>query len=150
MTRIINKQAKFNYHLFETFEAGIVLNGGEVKAVRAGSVNLSNAHARIINDEVYLINAIISVPNKKDYDESRIRKLLMHKSEIISIKTKIKAKKLTLVPTKVYTKRHLVKVELALAKSRRSHSKKASLKKRDLDRDMERALRGDKGNDERA
>ena len=98
---------------------------------------------------VFLINAIIPVPEKKDYNAARIRKLLLHKNEIITIKTKIKAKKLTLVPTKVYTKAHLVKVELALAKSKRSHSKKASLKEKDLDREMERALRGDKGNDER-
>ncbi len=147
--KIVNKYASHNYYLYDPIEAGIALIGAEVKAIRKGAIDISNAHAKIIEDEVFLVNASIPVPEKKNYNATRIRKLLLHKGEIISIQSKIKAKKLTIVPTKVYTKDHLVKVQLTLAKGKKTHQKKDSLKKRDIDRDTERALRGDKGNDER-
>jgi SsrA-binding protein len=137
----INRKAKFNYKLLDSFEAGIVLNGAEVKAIRNGQVDISNSYAKIVNNEAYLINANIPVSGKKDYSPTRTRKLLLHKDEIISIKTDIKAKKLTLVPTKVYTKHNLVKVELALAKPKRQFQKKESIKKRDIERDLERELK---------
>jgi len=141
---IVNKKAQFNYNLFERFEAGLVLNGGEVKAVRGRQVDLSNSYAKIVGDETYLINANIPVEGKKDYVSTRTRKLLLHKSEIISIKSKIKAKKLTLVPLRVYTKGSLIKAEIALAKTKRKFEKKESIKKKDIERDIERELRGDK------
>jgi SsrA-binding protein len=140
--RIFNRKAKFNYKLLETFEAGISLNGGEVKAIRRGNVNLSQSYAKVIGDEIYLINANIPVEGKKDYDPTRARKLLLHKDEIISINAKIKAKKLTLVPTKVYTNRKLVKVEIALAKSKRKFEKRQAIKKKDIEREIEREVRG--------
>jgi len=147
--KMLNKKARFNYELLERFEAGIALLGGEVKSIRKGSVNLTNSYARILENEVYLVNASIPIDGKKDYNDTRIRKLLLNRTEIVSIKTKIKAKRLTLVPTKIYTKRHLVKVEIALAKSKKSHQKKNLIKEADVKRDMERELRGTKGNDDR-
>ncbi len=140
--RIYNKKANFNYNLFNKFEAGISLIGGEVKALRKGNVDLSQSFAKIINGEVYLINASIPIDGKKNYKPTRGRKLLLHKDQIISIQSKIKAKKLTLVPTKVYTKGRLVKVQIALAKSKRKFEKRRVLKKKDIEREIERQLKG--------
>ena len=137
----VNKKAKFNYKLLKSFEAGAVLNGAEVKAIRRGEVDLSNSYAKIVNNEVFLINTNIPVPGKLEYSPTRTRKLLLHKDEIISIKTEIKAKKLTLVPAKVYTRNNLVKFELALAKPKRQFQKKESIKKRDIERDLEKELK---------
>lgn len=135
--KILNRKAKFNYQFLEKIEAGVVLTGEEVKALRAGKANISQAYAKIIGSEAFLINANIST----EKEPTRSRKLLLHRKEIISLLTKIKAKNLTLVPTKLYTKGHLVKVELALAKSKKTKDKKASLKKKDLERDLERQLK---------
>src|SRR3989344_4339765 len=139
--RIINKKAKFNYNLYERLEAGISLLGAEAKAVRGGHVNLSDSFAKIIDREIYLVNENIPVEGKKDYSSTRTRKLLLHKDQIISIQTKIKQKRLTLVPTKIYTKGNLAKIELALAKSKRKFEKKESIKKKDIQREMEQELR---------
>ena len=145
--KLINKKARFHYNLLERIEAGISLNGGEAKAVRLGHVNLSNSFAKILQGEIYLVNANIPIEGKKDYSPTRSRKLLLHKSEIISIQSKIKAKKLTLVPTKLYTKRRLVKVEIALAKTKREFEKKEAIKRKDIKREIARELRGDKTED---
>jgi len=145
--KLINKKARFHYNLLERIEAGISLNGGEAKAVRLGHVDLSNSFAKILQGEIYLVNANIPIEGKKDYSPTRSRKLLLHKSEIISIQSKIKAKKLTLVPTKLYTKRRLVKVEIALAKTKREFEKKEAIKRKDIKREIARELRGDKTED---
>lgn len=139
--QIINKKARFKYKLLESLEAGIVLNGAEVKALRAGKVDISNSHAKIINNEAYLINANIPVEGKKDYDSTRSRKLLLHKDQIIQLKSKIKAKRLTLVPVRMYTKGNLVKVEIALAKAKREFEKREKIKEKDLERQIERELK---------
>jgi|SRR3989344_2986961 len=135
--QIINKKAKFNYRLLERIEAGISLIGAEAKALRVSGADLSQSYAKIIGNEVYLINANIPVPGKKDYNPTRTRKLLLHRDEIISLRTKIKAKRLTLVPVRVYNKRRLVKVELAIAKPKRKFEKKESIKKKDVEREIE-------------
>lgn len=147
--KIFNKRAKFNYRLFERYEVGISLMGGEVKSIRRGSTNLSHSYAKIIDDEIYLVNANIPVEGKKDYSPTRTRKLLLHRNQIISIKSKIKAKRLTLVPTKVYTKGRLIKAEIALAKAKRRFEKKEAIKRKDIEREIERELRGDKDNKSR-
>lgn len=139
--RKVNKRAKYDYKILEKFEAGVVLSGAEVKAVKNGNVDLSASYAKIINDEAYLINVNIPVPGKKDYDSQRTRKLLLHKNEIISIKTKIEGKRLTLVPVSMYTKGRLVKVEIALAKPKRKFEKKEQKKKKDIERQIERELK---------
>ena len=140
--KIFNKKAKFNYVLLDKYEAGVSLTGAEVKAFRNGSVDLNQSYGKTIDGEVYLINANFAI----DADQTRSRKLLLHKDEIVSINIKIKAKKLTLVPTKMYTKGRKIKVEVALAKSKKRFEKKEQLMRRDIERDAERELRGDKDN----
>ena len=138
--KIFNKKAKLNYKLLETYEAGIALTGKEVKAFRKGAVDLSSSYGKIIRREAYLVGANFSV----DENPTRSRKLLLHKKQITSILNKIKAKRLTLVPTKMYNKRRLIKLELALAKPKKGYNKKEDKKRADLDREAERELRSDK------
>jgi len=138
---IINKRAKFNYNLYDRVEAGISLLGREAKSVRERRADLSNSFAKIINNEAFLINANIPADPGGNYNSTRTRKLLLHKSEIVSILSKMKAKKLTLVPTKLYTKGRLVKVELALAKTKKEFEKKEAIKKKDIEREIEKELR---------
>ncbi len=139
--KIINKRAGFNYTIIERIEAGIVLTGGEARAIRMGHINLSNSYAKIINNEVYLVNADVAIAGAKNYDSTQMRKLLLKRSEIVNLEVKIKQKKLTLVPTKVYTKGRLIKAELGLAKSKREFEKRETLKKRDIQRDIEKEAR---------
>lgn len=139
--KIVNKKARFNYQIEEKFEAGIVLTGGEARAIRTGHINLSNSYAKILNGEAFLINAVVPITGAKDYNQSRTRKLLLNKKEILALEAKIKTRKLTLVPTGVYTKARLIKVEIALAKSKRKFEKKKSLKEKDIERDTERELK---------
>ncbi len=139
--QIINKKARFIYNLFERIEVGVSLIGGEVKAIRNGSADLSNSYAKIVSNELFLVNANIPIAGKKDYNSTRTRKLLIHKKELVSLQSTIKAKKLTLVPTKLYTKRHLIKIEVALAKSKREFEKKEVKKKRDIEREIEAELK---------
>ncbi|MFZ5932738.1 MAG: SsrA-binding protein SmpB [Patescibacteria group bacterium] len=139
----LNKRARFEYALEpERYEAGISLSGGEAKAVRTGHADISQAVARILNGEAFLINANIPVQGARKYDSKRTRKLLLHKDEIVSISTKTKQKKLTLVPTKMYTKGRLVKVELALGRAKRKFEKRQALKKKDIEREIAREFRG--------
>ena len=140
--KIINKKAKFNYNLSERFEVGIVLTGAEVKALKTGRADLSNSYAKIVGGEAYLVNANIPAQGVQNYDATRSRKLLLHKNELISLGTKMKQKQLTLVPIRVYTKGRLVKAEIALAKSKRKFEKKESIKKKDIEREIDRELRG--------
>jgi SsrA-binding protein len=139
--RVINRRARYNYRLFDKYEAGVSLTGVEVKAIRDGRANISSAYAKIINGEIYLVNANIQVKGVKDYDPLRTRKLLLNKTEIISIQTKIKQKKLTLVPTKLYTKGRLIKIEIALAKTKRKFEKKEAIKKKDIEREIAKELK---------
>jgi SsrA-binding protein len=140
--RIFNKKAGFNYKLEdEKYEAGLVLSGGEAKAIRTGHADLNQSYARILSGNAYLINANIPVVGAKDYDSTRMRRLLLHKSEIISIQSKIKQRKLTLVPMKLYTKGRIIKLGLALGKSKREFEKRETIKKMDFQRDLERELK---------
>ena len=139
--KVLNKKARYDYQILEKYETGIALIGAEVKAIRAGKISINQAYAKEVNGEIYLVNANISVPGKKDYSPTRSRTLLLHKKEIVSIITKIKAKKLTIVPTKVYTRGRLIKAEIALAKSKREFQKKELLKSRAIQRDIERELK---------
>lgn len=139
--KIINKKAQFKYKLYDKFEAGIVLTGSEVKAVKKGRIDLTSSYAKIAENEIFLINTNIS--GQKDVsDPTRSRKLLLKKSEIFAIISKIKAKKLTLIPTKVYTKGRLVKIEIALAKSKKSFEKKEAIKLKDIKREIEQEIKG--------
>lgn len=142
-----NKKAKFEYELTgEKVEAGISLKGAEAKAIRDGHVDLSQSHVRVLSGEVFLVNANIPVPGLQKYDSTRIRKLLLHKKEILSLVTKMKQQKLQVVPVSVYNKAslrpggrksRLVKIGLELGKPKRKFEKKEALKRRDIQRDIE-------------
>ena len=139
---IINKRARYEYSLTEEkVEAGISLSGGEAKAIREGHADLTQSVARIMEGEVYLINANIPVVGAKNYLSTRSRKLLLHKEEIVSISTKAKQQKLTLVPTKMYTKGRLVKLELALGKPKRKFEKRQQIKKKDIEKELAQELK---------
>jgi len=139
--KIKNRKVFFNYKILDRFEAGISLTGGEAKAASMGQINLSNAYVKIINNEAFLIGATINIKGAKDYDPTRTRKLLLKKKEIISINSVIKGKNLTIVPLSMYNTRRLIKVEIALAKSKKKHQKRDVIKERDIKIDAERELK---------
>ena len=141
--RIQNKKASFDYELLEHFESGIQLIGSEVKPVRLGHVDLSSSHVKIMGSEAYLVNAKIfpyEYARPEGYIETRTRKLLLHKHEILSIKAKMDGRNLTIVPVSFYTKGTLIKVELAFAKGKKEYQKKEAIKERDIQRDLDREL----------
>jgi len=141
-----NKKAFRDYFLSDTWECGIELKGGEVKSVRDGKVNFKDTFARVDKKEVYLYNLHIDPYKQASYmneEADRPRKLLLHKREIKKIFDSVNIKKMVLVPTKVYfNKRGLVKVELALGKGKKLYDKREDIKKRDIDRDIGRMVRG--------
>ena len=141
--KITNKRAFFDYQLMERFEAGINLYGAEVKAVRLGHADLTGSHVRIMGSEAYLINAKIfpyEYSRPENYDEQRTRKLLLHKQEIIALKSKTEGQNLTLVPVSLYTTKSFIKVEIALGKGKKQYDKKEAIKKKDIQRDVEQEL----------
>ena len=142
--KIINKRAGFEYEIIEKFEAGINLIGAEVKAIRLGHADLSGSHVRIVGNEAYLINAKIfpyKYARPENYDETRTRKLLLHRKELLSLRHKMDGAGLTIVPISVYTTRTFIKAELALAKGKKQFQKRDSIKKRDLDRELEQTFK---------
>ena len=140
-----NKKALFNYELVEKFEAGIVLLGTEVKSLRERSVNMSDSYASFKkNGELFIVNMHISpyhFGNRNNHEPLRERKLLMKKRELRRLYGKIKEQGLTLIPVKLYFSRGKVKVELALAKGKKLHDKRETLKRKTLDREMERYIK---------
>lgn len=135
---IQNKKAQLNYEFLEKIEAGIELTGAEVKAIRAGKVSLEQAYVKIIKGQAYLVNANFSTQVGENL---RSRRLLLHKKQIINLELKIKAKKLTIIPIRLYNKDSLFKLEVALVRAKRKHEKRDILKKRDIDRGVERELK---------
>lgn len=137
-----NRSASFEYFIEQKFEAGIVLEGAEVKSLRAGNCNLKDSFCFIRNGEITLKNMHIPVYDKSgafnSRDSKRDRKLLMHRAEIDKIVGKINAKGMTLVPIRLYFKDNLIKVEVALCRGKQSFDKKESIKKRDIERDLKR------------
>ena len=141
---IVNRQASYNYFIEETYEAGIVLQGTEIKSIRASRLNLKDAHARIQNGEVYLYNMHISPyeqGNRYNHDPLRVRKLLLHKREISKLIGITKETGYTLVPLKVYLKNGFAKVLLGVGKGKKQYDKREDLKKKEAKRDIERAFR---------
>ncbi|PIZ00248.1 SsrA-binding protein [bacterium (Candidatus Howlettbacteria) CG_4_10_14_0_8_um_filter_40_9] len=140
-----NKKAHFDYEIHDTFEAGVVLTGPEVKSVKSGNISLKESYAVVKGNEIFLLNAHIS-PYKfaanEGEDPARSRKLLLKSSEIKSLIGKTSEKGLTLIPTKVYLKYGLVKIELGLGKGKKKFEKRAKIKERDIGRDIEREIRG--------
>lgn len=141
--KIDNRKAFFDYEILEKIEAGITLYGAEVKAVRLGHADLSGSFVKIIGSEAYLVNAKI-FPYKyaapEGYDERRTRKLLLHKNEIISLKSRIEGANLALVPLSIYTTKGFIKVQVGLGKGKKEYDKRAKIKKRDIERSVEQEL----------
>lgn len=137
--KVFNKKAKFEYELSpEKVEAGIVLKGVEAKSFRDNRIDLSQSHVKILNGEVFLINANIPAKGAQKYEPTRMRKLLLHKNEILALATKTKQKKLQIVPTMMYNHHRRIKLELTLGKPKKRFEKKESIKKKDIERDIER------------
>ena len=143
-----NRKALHDYHILETFEAGVVLLGTEVKAIREGRVNLRDSYARVENGEVWLLNVHISPYSHRGYAqhaELRQRKLLLHRHEIRKLVGRTAEKGLTLVPLELYFNKGRVKVLLALAKGKQLHDKRETIRRREVDRETRAAVKARRG-----
>ena len=140
-----NREARFEYFIEDTYEAGISLDGGEVKSIKAGNVNLKDAYCSIYNAELFVKGMHIAVYDKVGSynvrDSRRERRLLLHKSEINRLIGKVNEKGFTLVPLKVYLKGSLIKVEVGLCKGKHTYDKKQTIKEKDIDRETQRQLK---------
>jgi SsrA-binding protein len=139
-----NRKARHEYNILETFEAGMVLKGTEVKSLRDGKANLKDSYARVDKGEVVLLNMYISPyekGNRYNQDPTRPRKLLLHKSQIKRLLGKVVEKGLTLIPLRLYFKGSYAKVELALAMGKKLYDKRKSIAERDAERSLRRALK---------
>lgn len=140
-----NRKARFEYEIKETFESGIALSGFEVKAIKSGNVDISNAFVVPKQKELFLINAHVApfqaTNAPKIFDPTRARKLLMHKKEIAALTGAIKQEGLTVIPLKLYNKRGFIKLELALAKGKKKADKREAIKKRETEREIRRSLK---------
>ena len=140
-----NRRARFEYEILDRWEAGIALLGPEVKSLRAGTATLSDAYAMVRRGQVFLLNAHIA-PYKQagrdNPDPRRERKLLLHRSEILKIEAKVIERGLTLIPLMLYFKGGRAKVEIAMARGKRRHDKRETIRRREQEREMQRAGRG--------
>ncbi len=140
----VNRKARHEYTIIQTYEAGIVLQGTEVKALRQGKANLVDSYATLKENEVWLVSAHISPyeqGNINNHEPTRTRKLLLNRSEIRKLIGKTKEKGLTLVPLRLYFKNGKVKVELALAKGKKVYDKREAIAKKDMQRNQERRIK---------
>ncbi len=138
-----NRKAKFEYELHEIFEAGIELKGTEIKSIRAGQVSLSESYVRTNGRQAWLVGAHIAPYDQAsvfNHDPERERRLLLHKREIKTLWDGVRLKGMTIVPIRLYLRDGLAKLEIALAKGKRQFDKRQSIKKRDMARDVERAM----------
>ena len=140
-----NRKVRFDYEILETFEAGIVLHGFEVKAIKSGKISLTGSFVVPKGEELWLLNADIppyqANNTPPDYEPTHSRRLLLKKEEIKELLGKAKSARLTLVPTKVYNKRGLVKIEIALVRSKKQHDKRDVIRKRETKREIARTLK---------
>ncbi len=144
MVEIKNRKANFDYEILETYEAGIVLTGTEIKSIRAGKANLKDSYAIVRNNEIYLLNMHIShyeQGNIFNHDETRTRKLLFHKKEIYKIRDFLEKDGLTLVPLKLYFKDNYAKILIGVAKGKKNYDKREAMKKRDNLREIKKELK---------
>jgi SsrA-binding protein len=139
----INKKAGHNYEILDKIETGIVLTGSEVKVVRQGKVSISDSYIKIKNGEAFVTGLHISAYESKGYashDPDRDKKLLLHKREISKLSSKIAEKGLSVIPLSIYPKQSYIKMEIALVRGKKIHDKREQLKKKAMNRDMDRAL----------
>jgi len=143
---ILNKKARFEYDILETYEAGLILVGSEVKSLRAGQASIAEAFIRLRNQAAWLVGSFIApyeqAGKQFNHDPDRERQILLHKREILRLMGKVKEKGFTVIPTKLYfNKRGLAKLEIGLAKGKTLHDKRDTIRKRDMDRQMARDMR---------
>ncbi len=140
-----NRQARFNYFISDTFEAGIVLVGSEVKSIREGRVNLNDSYVKIMNGQAFIVGMHISpyshIENIASFEPTKSRKLLLHKQEIGKLAGLISRKSYTCVPLSIYFKRGVVKVEIGIGKGKKEHDKRQAIKQKGHDREMKQALK---------
>ncbi|MBM3286047.1 MAG: SsrA-binding protein SmpB [Candidatus Eisenbacteria bacterium] len=142
-----NRRARHDYFILESIEAGIELRGTEVKSIRAGKVNLGDAYAQVIGDEAWLLQMHVSPyeqGNRFNHDPLRKRKLLLHRRQILRLRQHTQEKGLTLIPLSLYFKGRHLKIELGLAKGKRYHDRREDVARRDAQREIDRAMRGDR------
>ncbi len=135
---IYNRRAKFDYNVIETYEAGLVLKGTEIKSIRNGSANLKDSYATIKKGEIFLLNMYIAKyeqGNRFNHAERRTRKLLLKKNEIIKLSSKVKMEGFTLIPLKLYLKKGKAKILIGVAKGKKEYDKRETIKERDLERE---------------
>ena len=136
---ILNRKARFNYEIIDTIECGIVLKGPEIKSIRDGKANIKDSYAIIRNNEVYILNMHISPYENGgvfNHQETRTRKLLLHKKEILKLKNKLELEGFTLIPLKLYFVNGKAKIELGLCKGKKLYDKREDSKKRDVEREL--------------
>ncbi|UCD98434.1 MAG: SsrA-binding protein SmpB [Chloroflexota bacterium] len=136
-----NRKARHEYFLLDTYEAGIVLKGSEIKSIRAGQISLAQAYVSTDGQEVWLMNAHIAPydeANRFNHEPLRPRKLLLHRKEIQKLHDKVRQKGATIVPLKVYLKNGMAKIEIALARGKKHYDKRAEIAKRDAQRELDR------------
>jgi SsrA-binding protein len=139
-----NRKAGFEYFLLEHFEAGLALRGSEIKSIRAGQVSIAEAYVEVDGRNAWLVESHIAPyeqANRFNHDPKRKRRLLLHKKEILELWDAVRQKGVTIVPTKVYLKEGRAKIEIALAKGKKLHDKRASIAKRDEERELGRQER---------
>ncbi|MAQ73384.1 MAG: SsrA-binding protein [Gammaproteobacteria bacterium] len=140
-----NKKASYKYTLIKKVEAGVVLEGWEVKSLKSGHGQISESYITIRNQEAYLINSHLKVLNTTNEntkaDPKRERKILLNKKQIFSLNNEVKQNGLAIVPTKIYTKRSIIKLEIALGKGKKQHDKRADIKKREWERQKQKVLK---------
>lgn len=136
-----NRKARHEYFLLDTYEAGLVLKGSEIKSIRGGQVSLAQAYVNLDGNEAWLVNAHIAPydqASRNNHDPLRMRKLLLHKSEIRKLSDKVRQKGATVIPLRIYLKDGKAKIEIALAKGKKQYDKRAEIAKRDAKREMDR------------
>ena len=134
---ILNRKAKFDYFIYDTYECGIVLKGSEIKSIRDGKANLKDSYAIIKNDELFILNMHISKYENSsifNHDEIRTRKLLANKKEIYKMRDKINIEGYTLIPLKLYFNRGLAKITIGVCKGKKNYDKKEAIKERDIEK----------------
>lgn len=139
-----NKKARHDYFIEETFEAGIKLMGSEIKSIRQGKVNLSDSYVTFKDNEAYVINMHISkydFSNRYNHEETRTRKILLHKHQILKLFSKTREQGYAVIPLKIYLKEGLAKLEIGLAKGKKEYDKRHTLKEKDAKRRMEKVLK---------
>lgn len=142
--KIVNRKAYHNYEILEKIEAGIVLNGAEVKSAKEGRIKLDDAFVRYLNGGLWLVNAHIPAyqfADSRSYDPTRSRKLLLHKKEILSLQKKIEGRNLTIIPLSCYNKGPKIKLEIGIGRGKKQWEKREKIKKRDIAREIERTLK---------